>query len=290
MNNKYLTVCGLLPLDGKILLVRPAYGPDKNRICLPGGHVLVGELPTATIEQEILARTGVCAHADTLLAMQFTAFQWCAVFRMKYVEGTPRPLGRENSEVLLLSPEEAIEHPDITDMSRAILKAYIKDGDRDIMRSDYISPDSDTARYILFQNGGYEYNAKEECEAAVTAIAEALTARGFSKNGNLFYRYREGKCAAEVISLQRSQFNYETSYSFTLNVGLVKASRFAVEKLTAALVKSAPQMYFERSGSICHGYDLWYTFSLADRHGMKYVENTILPDLERIVAYLDNLK
>lgn len=288
MNNKYLTVCGLLPIDGKILLVRPVYGPDKNRICLPGGHVLVGELPTATIEQEILARTGVCAHADTLLAMQFTDFQWCAVFRMKYVEGTPRPLGRENSEVLLLSPEEAIEHPDITDMSRAILKAYIKDGGRDIMRSDYISPDSDTARYILFQNGGYEYNAKEKCEAAVTAIAEALTARGFSKNGNLFYRYREGKCAAEVISLQRSQFNYETSYSFTLNVGLVKASRFAVGKLTAALVKSAPQMYFERSGIICHGYDLWYTFSLQDRHGTKYVENTILPDLERIVVYLES--
>ena len=168
------------------------------------------------------------------------------------------------------------------------LKAYIKDGDRDLMRSDYTSPASDTAHYVLFQNGGYAYEAKAECEAAVTALSEALTAKGFSKNGNLFYRYREGKKAAEVISLQRSQFNYETSYSFTLNVGLVKAAQLSVEKLTAALVKSAPQMYFERSGILCHGYDLWYTFSLENRHGKGYVRDTILPDLERIVAYLED--
>ena len=288
MRNKYLTVCGLLPIDGKILLVRPTYGPYKDRVLLPGGYVLDGELPTDTIEREILAGTGVCAHTDTLLAMQFRDFQWCAVFRMIYIEGKPHPHGRENSEVLLLSPEEAVAHPDITDMSRAILKAYIKDGDRDLMRSDYISPASDTAHYVLFQNGGYAYEAKAECEAAVTTLSEALTAKGFSKNGNLFYRYREGKKAAEVISLQRSQFNYETSYSFTLNVGLVKAAQLGADRLTAALVKSAPQMYFERSGILCHGYDLWYTFSLQNRHGKGYVRDTILPDLERIVAYLED--
>ena len=288
MRNKYLTVCGLLPIDGKILLVRPSYGPYKDRVLLPGGYVLDGELPTTTIEREIMAGTGVCAHADTLLAMQFRDFQWCSVFRMIYIEGKPHPHGRENSEVLLLSPEEAVAHPDITDMSRAILKAYIKDGNHDVMRSDYISPASDTAHYVLFQNGGYEYEAKAECEAAVTTLSKALTERGFSKNGNLFYRYREGKKAAEVISLQRSQFNYETNYSFTLNVGLVKAAQLGADRLTAALVKSAPQTCFERSGILCHGYDLWYTFSLENRHGKGYVRDTILPDLERIVAYLAN--
>ena len=94
MNNKYFTVCGLLLIDGRVLLVRHTYGTAKDRILLPGGYVQDGELPTAAAEREIFEETGVCAHADTLLAMQFTAFQWCAVFRMKYVEGTPRPLGR----------------------------------------------------------------------------------------------------------------------------------------------------------------------------------------------------
>lgn len=288
MNNKHFTVCGLLPIEGKILLVRHTYGVAKDRILLPGGYVQEGELPTAAVEREIFEETGVCAHADTLLAMQFKDDQWCAVFLMEYMEGKPHPDGHENSEVLLLTPEEAVERPDITHMSRAILKAYLKEGDRDLMRSDYTSPSSDAAHYVLFQNGGYEYDAKAECEGAVTAITESLTAKGFAKNGNLFYRYREGKTAAEVMSLQRSQFNYETSYSFTMNVGLVKATSCGVEKLTAALVKSVPQMYFERSGILCHGFDLWYTFSLKDRHGEDYVKNMILPDLDKIVAYLEN--
>ena len=178
-----------------------------------------------------------------------------------------------------------MERPDITNMSRAILKAYLKDGGEGLMRSDYVSPTSDTGHYVLFQNGGYEYDAKAECEGAVTAITEALTAKGFAKNGNLFYRYRDGKTAAEVIGVQRSQFNYETSYSFTMNVGLVKAEKFGADKLTAALVKSAPQAYFERSGILCHGFDLWYTFSLKDRHGEDYVKGVILPDLDKIVEY-----
>lgn len=213
MNSKCFTVCGLLLIDGRVLLVRHAYGTAKDRILLPGGYVQEGELPTAAAEREIFEETGVCAHADSLLAMQFKDDQWCAVFRMEYLEGKPRSDGYENSEVLLLSPEEAVARPDITNMSRAILKAYLKDGGEGLMRSDYISPSSDSAHYTLFQNGGYEYDAKAECEGAVSAIAEALTAKGFSKNGNLFYRYREGKNAAEVIGLQRSQFNYETSYS-----------------------------------------------------------------------------
>ena len=71
-------------------------------------------------------------------------------------------------------------------------------------------------------------------------------------------------------------------------VGLVKAANFGADRLTAALVKSAPQMYFERSGIFCHGYDLWYTFSLKDRHGEDYVKDMILPDLDKIVEYLEN--
>lgn len=288
MNNQYFTVCGLLSIGGKILLVRHTYGTAKDRILLPGGYVHEGELPTTAVEREIFEETGVCAHAESLLAMQFKDDQWCAVFLMEYIEGKPRSDGYENSEVLLLALEEAVERPDITNMSRAILKAYLKDGGEGLMRSDYISPSSDAAHYTLFQNGGYEYDAKAECEGAVAVITEALTAKGFAKNGNLFYRYREGKKAAEVMSLQRSQFNYETSYSFTLNVGLVKAANLGADKLTAALVKSAPQMYFERSGILCHGFDLWYTFSLKDRHGEEYVKNMILPDLDKIVAYLEN--
>ena len=156
MNNRYFTVCGLWLIEDRVLLVRHTYGTAKDRILLPGGYVQEGELPTAAAEREIFEETGVCAHADSLLAMQFKDNQWCAVFRMEYLEGKPRSDGHENSEVLLLTPEEAVERPDITNMSRAILKAYLKDGGNGLMRSHYVPPSSDAEHYALFQNGGYD--------------------------------------------------------------------------------------------------------------------------------------
>ena len=50
MNNKYFTVCGLLLIDGRVLLVRHTYGTAKDRILLRGGYVQEGELPTAAAE------------------------------------------------------------------------------------------------------------------------------------------------------------------------------------------------------------------------------------------------
>lgn len=125
MNNKYYTVCGIVEIEGKVLLVRHTYGNAKDRILLPGGFVHENELPTVAVEREILEETGVVAKAKSIIAMQFKSEQWCAVFVMEYISGTPKSDKFENSEVLLLTPEEAIERNDITNMSREILKAYI---------------------------------------------------------------------------------------------------------------------------------------------------------------------
>ena len=286
MNTKPYAVCGLLPIDGKILLVRHTYGVAKDRILLPGGYVQESELPTAAVEREIFEETGVCAHAETLLGMQFKEDQWCAVFLMEYIEGKPRSDGYENSEVLLLAPEEAVARPDITNMSRAVLKAYIKDGGNGLMLSDYLPASTDNGHYALFQNGGYEYDAKAECKAALDAVSDKLIDAGYSKSGNLFYRYRDEKKAAEVIQIQRSQFNWESNYSFTLNVGYAKAADVGADRLTVALIKSFPQLDFTRSGALCYGWDEWYCFSLKNRHGENYVKSVILPDLDKIIAYL----
>ncbi len=39
MNNRHFTVCGLLLIDGRVLLVRHTYGTAEGRILLPGGYV-----------------------------------------------------------------------------------------------------------------------------------------------------------------------------------------------------------------------------------------------------------
>ena len=149
MNNKHYTVCGIVEIESRVLLVRHTYGNAKDRILLPGGFVQENELPTVAIEREILEETGVTAKAKSIIAMQFKPEQWCAVFVMEYISGTPKSDKFENSEVLLLTPEEAIERNDITNMSREILKAYIAKYS-ELSKSGYVPSSANRDNYVIF--------------------------------------------------------------------------------------------------------------------------------------------
>lgn len=149
MNNKYYTVCGIVEIDGKVLLVRHTYGNARNRILLPGGYVHENELPTTAAEREILEETGVTARASSIITVQFKPEQWCVVFVMEYISGTPRSDGFENDEVLLLDVKEAISRPDITNLSREILTAYSEEHS-ELMISSYIPKTADEASYSIF--------------------------------------------------------------------------------------------------------------------------------------------
>ena len=98
---------------------------------------------------EILEETGVVVKAKSLIAMQFKPDQWCAVFECEFVSGEPRSDGYENSEVLLLSAEEAVVREDITNMSREILKSYIEKLPK-LDKSDYIAKTSNKDNYVIF--------------------------------------------------------------------------------------------------------------------------------------------
>ena len=149
MNNKYYTVCGIVEIDGKVLLVRHTYGNAKDRILLPGGYVHENELPTTAAEREILEETGVTARASSIITVQFKPEQWCVVFVMEYISGTPRSDGFENDEVLLLDVKEAISRPDITNLSREILTAYSEEHS-ELRKSSYIPKTADEVSYSIF--------------------------------------------------------------------------------------------------------------------------------------------
>ena len=150
MNNKYFTVCGIVEINGKILLVRHTYGTAEGRILVPGGYVEEGELPSKAIEREVLEETGVTANAKAVFAAQFKPEQWCVVFTLEYVSGEPQSDGYENNEVLLISAEEAAERDDITNMSREILRAYIADKTNVLGKSSYVPKSATADKYEIY--------------------------------------------------------------------------------------------------------------------------------------------
>ena len=150
MNNNYFTVCGIVEINGKILLVRHTYGTAEGRILVPGGYVEEGELPSKAIEREVLEETGVTANAKAVFAAQFKPEQWCVVFTLEYVSGEPKSDGYENNEVLLISAEEAAERDDITNMSREILRAYIADKANVLGKSSYVPKSATADKYEIY--------------------------------------------------------------------------------------------------------------------------------------------
>ncbi len=150
-NSKHFAVCGIVEIGGKILLVRHTYGTAKDRILLPGGYVKTGEIPTTAIEREIFEETSVTCKAKELFSMQFKAEQWCAVFTMDYVSGDPKSDSCENSEVLLLTVDEALAKEDMTNMSRELLASY-KQNKSGFEKSEYIAKNCTEKEYALFEN------------------------------------------------------------------------------------------------------------------------------------------
>ena len=150
MNNKYFTACGIVEINGKILLVRHTYGTAEGRILVPGGYVEEGELPSKAIEREVFEETGVSAKTKAVFSVQFKPEQWCIVFTMDHVSGEPKSDGYENNEVLLISAEEAAERDDITNMSREILRAYIADKANVLGKSSYVPRSTTADKYEIY--------------------------------------------------------------------------------------------------------------------------------------------
>ena len=148
-NTPNFAVCGIVEIDSKILLVRHTYGVAKDRILLPGGYVKENELPTLAIEREIFEETSINCKAKELFSRQVKSEPWCAVFTMDYKSGTPTSDGYENSEILLLSIDEALGREDLTNMSREILKAY-KNNKNGLGKSDYIAKARTKKDYVIF--------------------------------------------------------------------------------------------------------------------------------------------
>lgn len=123
----HATVSGVVMIDGKVLLVRHTYGVAKDKLLLPGGHVKENEMAEQAVTREILEETGVEARPLNVIGVRLKKEEWLILYRMEYISGTPVSDGYENSEVVLMSLQEAVERDDIMPLSREMCRALLTD-------------------------------------------------------------------------------------------------------------------------------------------------------------------
>lgn len=121
-DNRFLFVSGIVLKDNKVLLVRQSYGLAKGLFVIPGGYLSEGEMPDKALEREILEVTGIVAHTKNLLSIRFSQKDWWAIFLAEYVSGEPISDYNENSEVVFIDVESALNREDLTHTTKEILR------------------------------------------------------------------------------------------------------------------------------------------------------------------------
>lgn len=120
------SVAGVVICDGRVLLARHTYGSGNGLLIIPGGYVNHGETPEDALRREFLEETGITVEPKAIIGIRFNMHDWYVVFRAEYVSGEARSDGEENSEVLWVDTEEAMEREDVPELTKSLLAAALK--------------------------------------------------------------------------------------------------------------------------------------------------------------------
>ncbi len=146
-DNYCLSVGCIVRRRDEVLLVRHTYGGAKGKLLIPGGYCNVGELPEEAACREVLEETKVTAKVNAMLGIRCNRKTWYALMVMDYIEGEPESDHNENSEVVFVNVEEALERDDVTHMTKVALRALLD------KRDNLLFPD---AEYRQIRGDDYE--------------------------------------------------------------------------------------------------------------------------------------
>lgn len=121
------SVTAVVIREGKVLLARHTYGTGSGKLIIPGGYVNVGETPQEALKREFMEETGIHIEPEEIIGIRFNIHDWYIAFRARYVSGIERSDGDENSEVLWVDAEEAMEREDVPGLTKTLIKAALDD-------------------------------------------------------------------------------------------------------------------------------------------------------------------
>lgn len=120
------SVAGVCIKDGKVLLARHTYGGGKGLLIIPGGYVQNGESPQEAVKREYLEEVNIKVEPKCLIGIRFNAHDWYVVFTVGYISGTPKSDNNENSEVVWINIDEALNREDVPELTKTMISSALK--------------------------------------------------------------------------------------------------------------------------------------------------------------------
>lgn len=119
------SVTAVVISDGKVLLARHTYGNGKGMLIIPGGYVENGEMPQAAVIREFKEETNVVIEPRQIIGIRFNMQDWYVAFSADYISGVEKSDNDENSEVVWLDTEEALQRDDVPDLTKSLIRCAL---------------------------------------------------------------------------------------------------------------------------------------------------------------------
>lgn len=114
--------------DGRVLLARHTYGKGKGKLIIPGGYVEKGETPQAAVIRELMEETNIVVKPHRIIGIRFNMHDWYVAFSADYISGSAQSDNDENSEVLWLDTDEALQREDVPDLTKSLIQCALSGG------------------------------------------------------------------------------------------------------------------------------------------------------------------
>ena len=119
------SVTGVLISENKVLLARHTYGAGSGKLIIPGGYVNYGESPQDAVKREFLEETGVVIEPKDIIGIRFNTHDWYVAFSADYISGKAHSDNDENSEVMWLDVNEALQRNDVPELTKKLIESAL---------------------------------------------------------------------------------------------------------------------------------------------------------------------
>ena len=115
------SVTAVVIKNNKVLLARHTYGKGKGMLIIPGGYVENGETPQNAVVREFIEETNVTISPKKIIGIRFNMHDWYIAFAADYISGKEKSDNDENSEVLWMNVDEALQRNDVPDLTKKLI-------------------------------------------------------------------------------------------------------------------------------------------------------------------------